>query len=118
MHCGAVIHMMEECASLAASKHTKGQEVQAASGYHFNFLELVPRGNNLVNCIVARFCCLLKLFNLSNVVLFFRLCISVVKQRGWVEDFFGSNCQLGVMWGIPCFTKPITYMYKIWYFYL
>ena len=34
-----------------------------------------------------------------------------------MEDFFGSNCQHGVILGIPCLTNPLAYMYKILYFY-
>ena len=34
-----------------------------------------------------------------------------------MEDFFDSNCQHGVILGIPCLTNPLAYMYKILYFY-
>ena len=38
-------------------------------------------------------------------------------KGGRVEDFFDSNCQHGVILGIPCLTNPLAYMYKILYFY-
>lgn len=63
MYCGAIIEKMEACACLAASKHCRGNEVQVCCGYHFNFLELIPRGTvcySLSYTVALLFTCLVR----------------------------------------------------------
>ena len=52
MQAGALVSKMEECAAMVARRHCRAAEVSAACGYHFNFLELVPRGERVYSYIV------------------------------------------------------------------
>lgn len=76
MHCGSIVHKMDECASMVAKRHCRAAEVTLACGYQFNFLELIPRGSYtfplflaqtvLCSCFSIRLCLLVE----SGIVAF------------------------------------------------
>ncbi|KAF6029427.1 ACOT7 [Bugula neritina] len=48
MHCGSIMGVMEDAASMVVRKHTGTQSIPLACGYQFGFLELVPRGSMMI----------------------------------------------------------------------